>query len=200
MIHLIDNRDTQAAVPYLERALKVNPKQRMVLAELVNAYSEGGRIDEGMEFLAKLQEKAKGEDSSYISMGIGQMLLVDGRSDEATKHLDHAVEGIKSNPDLLSNLGDTYSLVGESEKAIQTYKKAVAARKDEISRLAKEGKSIEQKQQILLRNQIEIVREYYKRGMLDEAEEAAEAAESLLPGNHLSANWRKLIEKRRRDG
>ena len=197
MIHLIDNRDTQAAVPYLEKALKVNPKQRMVLAELINAYSEGGSIEEGVEYLSNLQEKIKGEDSSYISLGIGQMLMSDNRIDEATKHLDKAVDGLAKNPDLLSNLGDTYSLVGESDKAIGVYGKAVEARKAEIVRLAKKGKPIKQKKLSLLRNQMGIVHEYFKQGKLDEASEQVEVAEKLLPGNHLSASWRKRIERRR---
>lgn len=197
MVHLIDYRNSQAAVPYLERAFKVNPSNRMVLAELVSTYSEQNTVDTGIEFLQSLQDKASPESSAYISLGMGQMLMAEGREDEAIPYLERAVESVPQSPDILSNLGDTWSLAGNSERAIETYRKAIDARKIEINQLIKEGKPVEQKKQVLIQNHIEIVREYFNRGEFDAALEELDIADGYAPNNNLLANWRKRVAKRR---
>lgn len=201
MIHLIDYRNSRAAVPYLERAFKVNPNNRMVLAELVGSYSEHDTVDTGINYLQSLQEKTTDESSAYISLGIGQLLLADGREDEALPHLEKAVDGMPNSPELLSSLADTHSAAGNSDKAVETYRKAIEARQASIVKLAKKGKPIEQESRALLRNHIEIVREYYNQGDFDSALEAIEAARSLAPDSRIIANWhRRIADKQRGAG
>lgn len=201
MIHLIDYRNSRAAVPYLERAFKVNPNNRMVLAELVGSYSEHDNVDTGINYLQSLQEKTNNESSAYISLGIGQLLLADGREDEALPHLEKAVDGMPNSPELLSSLADTHSAAGNSDKAVETYRKAIEARRASIVELAKKGKPIEQESRALLRNHIEIVREYYNQGDFDAALEAIETARSLAPDSRIIANWhRRIADKQRGAG
>ena len=201
MIHLIDYRNSRAAVPYLERAFKVNPNNRMVLAELIGSYSEHDTVDTGINYLQSLQEKTNNESSSYISLGIGQLLLADGREDEALPHLEKAVDGMPNSPELLSSLADTHSAAGNSEKAVETYRKAIEARRATIAKLAKKGKPIERESQALLRNHIEIVREYYNQGDFDSALEVIETARHLAPDSRIIANWhRRIADKQRGAG
>ena len=201
MIHLIDYRNSRAAVPYLERAFKVNPNNRMVLAELVGSYSEHDNVDTGINYLQSLQEKTNNESSAYISLGIGQLLLADGREDEALPHLEKAVDGMPNSPELLSSLADTHSAAGNSDKAVETYRKAIEARRASIVELAKKGKPIERESRALLRNHIEIVREYYNQGDFDSALEAIETARSLAPDSRIIANWhRRIADKQRGAG
>lgn len=201
MIHLIDYRNSRAAVPYLERAFKVNPNNRMVLAELVGSYSEHDTVDNGINYLQSLQEKTNKESSAYISLGIGQLLLADGREEEALPHLEKAVDGMPNSPELLSSLADTHSSAGNSEKAVETYRKAIEARRASIVELAKKGKPIEQESRALLRNHIEIVREYYNQGDFDSALEAIETARNLAPDSRIIANWhRRIADKQRGAG
>lgn len=201
MIHLIDYRNSQAAVPYLEQAFKVNPNNRMVLAELVGSYSEHDTVDSGINYLQSLQGKTNKESSAYISLGIGQLLLADGREDEALPHLEKAVDGMPNSPELLSSLADTHSSAGNSDKAVETYRKAIEARQASIVELAKKGKPIEQESRALLRNHIEIVREYYNQGDFDSALEAIETARNLAPDSRIIANWyRRIADKQRGAG
>ena len=201
MIHLIDYRNSRAAVPYLERAFKVNPNNRMVLAELIGSYSEHDTIDTGINYLQSLQEKTNNESSAYISLGIGQLLLDDDREEEALPHLEKAVDGMPNSPELLSSLAHTHSAAGNSDKAVETYRKAIEARRAMIAKLAKKGKPIERESQALLRNHIEIVREYYNQGDFDSALEAIETARSLAPDSRIIANWhRRIADKQRSAG
>lgn len=197
MVHLIDYRNAEAAVPWLERALKVNPSNRLVLAELVASYSEQDNVEGGLSFFQNLQESATRADSSYISLGIGQMLIADGRGDEAVTHLERAAAGLPHDPNILSGLASTYSLNGNSEKAIESYRKALAARRVAINKLPADDKNLPRQRQILIKDHLEIVREYYNQGDFDAALEEIEAASSYAPNHPRFANWRAIIARRR---
>ena len=196
MIHLIDYRNAAAAVPWLERSLQVNPSNRLVLAELAAIYAEQNNIEGGLTFLRGLQEKAAPADASFISLGIGQMLMSDGREDEAIVHLERAATGLPNNPNILSGLANTYARHGNSDKAIATYRKSAAAREAQIRKLSSDDKSLPSKRALLLRTRLEIVKEFYKRGELDAASEELEIAGKRIPNHPLIANWRARIARR----
>ena len=196
MVHLIDYRNAAAAVPWLERTLQVNPSNRLVLAELAAIYAEQNNVEGGLSFLQGLQEKATPENSSFISLGIGQMLMSDGREDEAVVHLERAAAGLPNNPNILSSLANTYARSGNSDKAVATYRKSVAMREVALRKLPADDKSRLRKRQLLLLNRIEIVREFYKRGDLDAASEELEIVSKYAPRSPLVNNWRKRIARR----
>ena len=196
MVHLIDYRNAAAAVPWLERALQVNHSNRLVLAELAAIYAEQDNVEGGLSFLQGLQEKATPEDSSFISLGIGQMLMSDGREDEAVVHLERAAAGLPNNPNILSSLANTYARRGHSDKAIATYRKSVTVREVELRALPADDKSLVRRRALLLRTRIEIVREFYQRGDLEAASEELETVSKHAPNSPLVTNWRKRIARR----
>ena len=202
MVHLIDYRNAAAAVPWLERSLQVSPANRMVLAELVAIYSEQDNVGGGMSFLQGLQEKANKEDASYISLGMGQLLVADGREDEAVLHLERAAEGLPNDANILAGLADTYARSGNSDRAIDTYQKAADAREAEINKLPADDKRRQHKQKQHIRILIQIVREYSQRGEFDAALEQLEEIKKRYATNipqvaGLIANLRRQIALRR---
>lgn len=196
MIHLIDYRNAAAAVPWLERTLQVNPSNRLVLAELAAIYAEQDDVEGGLNFLRGLQEKATPADASFISLGIGQMLMSDGREDEAIVHLERAAAGLPNNANILSSLANTYARNGNSDKAIAIYRKSVAVREVELRQLPADDKSQPRKRALLLRTRLEIVKEFYQRGDLDTAREELETVSQHSPNHPLVANWRARIARR----
>ena len=196
MVHLIDYRNAAAAVPWLERSLQVNPSNRLVLAELAAIYAEQDNVEGGLSFLQGLQEKATPADASFISLGIGQMLMSDGREDEAIVHLERAAAGLPDNANILSSLANTYARNGNSDKAIAIYRKSVAAREIELRQLPTDDKSQPGKRALLLRTRLEIVKEFYRRGDLDAAREELETVSKHSPNHPLVANWRARIARR----
>ena len=196
MIHLIDYRDTDASVPFLERTLQVNASNRLVLAELVAIYGEQGNVEGGLSFLRGLQQKAAPKDKSFISLGIGQMLISDGRVDEGVAHVERAAEGLPNNANILTSLAGTYARGGNSDKAVATYRKAIAVREAEINKLPTNDKKRRRKRQILLLTRFEIVKEFYRRGEFDAALEELETISKQAPNSPLVSNWRKRIAQR----
>ena len=196
MIHLIDYKDAAAAVPWLERSLQVNPSNRLVLAELAAIYSEQGNVEGGLKFFQDLQKNVPQQDASFISLGIGQLLMSDGREDEAIVHIENAAAGQPDNPNILASLAKTYARHGSSDKAIATYRKSVAIHETQINKLPADDKSLPRRRAILLRTHLEIVKEFYQRGDLDAAREELEVVSKQVPNSPLVANWRARIARR----
>ena len=196
MIHLIDYKDAAAAVPWLERSLQVNPSNRLVLAELAAIYGEQGNVEGGMKFFQGLQKTASQQDASFISLGIGQLLMSDGREDEAIVHLENAAAGQPDNPNIIASLAKTYARQGSSDKAIATYRKSVAVHETQINKLPADDKSLPRRRAVLLRTHLEIVKEFYQRGDLDAAREELEMVSKQAPNSPLIANWRARIARR----
>ena len=196
MIHLIDYKDAAAAVPWLERSLQVNPSNRLVVAELAAIYGEQGSVDAGVKFFQDRQKGASRKDAASMSLGIAQLLMSDGRTDEAVGHIEQAAEGQPNNPNILASLAGVYSRTNNSEKAIATYRKAVAAHKTQINELPANDKSKLHRRALMLRTQLEIVKEYYRRGDLEAASEELEIVSKHAPNSPLVANWRARIARR----
>ncbi len=196
MIHLIDYKDAAAAIPWLERTLQVNPSNRLVLAELAAICAEQDSVEHCMQFMQSLQKDASPKDASFLSLGIGQMLLSDGRGDEAVGYIENAAAGQPHNPHILSSLANTYARRGNSDKAIATYRKSVAAYETQINQLSADDKGLPSHRALLLRTHLEIVKEFYQRGDLDAASEELEAVSKHAPDSPLIANWRTRIARR----
>ena len=180
MIYLIDYRDADAAAPWLERTLQVNPSNRVVLAELVGIYNKQGNVEGGLNFLRGLRKGSTPKEVSFISLGIGQMLMSDGCEDEALGYLERAAAGLPNNANILTSLAGTYARSGNYDKAVATYRKAIAVRQAEINKLPANNKKRRHKRQLLLLTRFEIVKEHYRRGEFDAALEELETISSML--------------------
>lgn len=116
MIQIIDNKDPDAAKPYLERALAVNVQNETVLGELISIYEETESLGEGIEFLKSLA--AEGQTSGPLSFGIGTSLLNVGRAEEAIDYLERASEqgGVQAGL-VTEDLADAYLAARRIEDA-----------------------------------------------------------------------------------
>lgn len=133
MIHLIDLDDPQSALPYLKKAVGLNPENKIALSELIGVYDELEQTDEGISALQEMHDKFP--DNSTLAMGLGQLMAMDGRSEEAIQYLERSVELGAGEP-ALTELVDGYLRHENYEKAIG----ASARRKDLIEQQIGEGR------------------------------------------------------------
>ena len=129
MIQLIDLKSPQNAVYYLQSALRVNPSNRVVLAELIGIYDELGQTSTGLGYLQQLYDETP--DNAALAAGIGQALAGQGRLQEALPFLEKSAEDSQSGV-ALTDLADAYSQTGNKEKSLETYQKVIDLERERL--------------------------------------------------------------------
>lgn len=120
-------KNKEAAFENYEEALKINPQNILVL----NNYSyylslEKKELDKA-EQMSSITVKAEPTNSTYLDT-YGWILFEQGDYTTAKIYLENAVKYSESNNEpsatLHEHLGDVFSLMGETEKAVEQWKKA----------------------------------------------------------------------------
>jgi len=180
MVNLLDFRKPEAAVGLLERALDVNPKNHVVIGELVSLYEEHGQPDAGIAFFGEMA--GKHPEAPEVAWGMGQMLSSQGRDSDAITWLERASTSTSDQRGrALSDLADAYSRTGQPDKAIDSYRKAIAAEEQVTRNKAEQGLPRSFGEERVSHLRMDLARELMMSGQLDRAQEILDDLRSRLP-------------------
>lgn len=112
------------AAAVLQQASIRNPKNQAVLGAYGRALAEVGRLNEALEILGKAH--TPDQPDWRILNAQGAVLDQMGRHAEAQRYYDTALKIAPNEPAILSNLGLSYALSKELERAEATLRKAAA--------------------------------------------------------------------------
>jgi tetratricopeptide (TPR) repeat protein len=115
--------DTANALSTLEQALEQSAGNPKVLLELARAHYQVGDIEKAISGLEQLIEIEP--DNQTVLRVISDMLVGQGRVDEAEKYIARLPEGTKLDPNALLNVGIDQYNNGEMEKAFEQFDKVV---------------------------------------------------------------------------
>ncbi len=138
MIQILEKHEPQAAVPYLEVAIRVNPKNNAAVEELLGVYEEGQNWEQAVRFFESIPDS---DGRAIINYGKGTALLSMGRNGEAIDVLKRAVyEEDNKAFTARESLATAYESNGRWEEASREYEQVIAGPyKPEQIRLATIG-------------------------------------------------------------
>lgn len=195
MIQLLDLKQPEQAVGYLQRVMEVNPENLVVMTELVSLYEEQGRVDEGLNFLMGVQ--ASHPSSPELSHGVGQMLTLAGRDQEAIAYYEKATQSADYHVRAQRDLAEAYSRTGEPEKAIDSYSKAIASQEQEISDRAGRGLPVHGAEERLAYTKMDMARELIRTGDVERAQTILDEISSIMPGDEKITALQDSINRKR---
>ena len=114
----------QEAIPFLNKAIGLNPRIPEVHYDLARAYIALNNRPAAIPELGKAVELKR--DFYEAQLLLGTLLVDEGQSDAAIKHLRAAVDARADNPRLLTMLGLQYYQRNYFADAIDVFKKAAA--------------------------------------------------------------------------
>ena len=120
-----DAGQNDRAIELLKVAVALQPEFAAVYVNLGAVYSKIGQYDTGIQYLSKAIELQPDDPFAYQSLGL--ISRVQGRYPLAIKYLKKALELQKGRGRLQTylNIGNTYHDMGEREKAISYFQKAI---------------------------------------------------------------------------
>lgn len=197
MMQLLDLKQPELAVKYLQRAYDVNPSNMMVTNELVSLFEEQGKLEEGIQFFTEqVQKRAQTPGASEVAYGAGQMMMIAGRDQEALGYLQKAVEGEgAANTRAWNDLAEAYSRLGDHAKAIDSYQKSITAQQKLIADQQSKGFPMQYVAERIGYTKMQLIREYIKDGQKEQAQALMEEVKQLLPGDDSVATLQKQISE-----
>ncbi|MEZ4741789.1 MAG: tetratricopeptide repeat protein [Bdellovibrionota bacterium] len=196
LIHLIDFRAPDAALPLLERALTVNAGNRVALSELVGIYEETNSADHGLDFLLGLQQSGSVSNSS-LNLGIGQILVGQGRSTDAIPYLENAAKAADADEFAVEELADAYSASNLPAKAADAFKMAVDAEKKRIEGNSFANRKGEYGSERLGILELRYARELMRLGRYDEVQALLDDLNLHLPDDDEVSALAAQVQKKR---
>lgn len=195
IVYRMDDRRPELAAQYLEKIVQLMPHDDITIAELIGVYADMKRTEDGVAALKRAQEK--NPDSSEINYGLGHILMLQGRDEESLAYLEKSLVGARQPGRVYIELADAYSVLGQSEKAIDTYQKALVYQErllqDKMSRGEPPGDTKEE----LITLELSLVREYIDGGRLDEAQARITQLRERSPQNPAVSALASEIQRRR---
>jgi len=139
MIQILEKHEPQAAVPYLQVAIRVNPKNDAAVEELLQVYESGQNWDQAVQFFESIPADSDGR--AFINYGKGTALLSAGRNGEAIDVLQRAVyEDDNKAFTARESLATAYESNGRWEEASREYEQVISGPyKPEQIRIARIG-------------------------------------------------------------
>lgn len=195
MVHLLDMKQPEQATGYLQRVVEVNPQNQIVLSELVSLYEEQGKIDQGLAFMTDIF--AKNPDSPDLSYGIGQMLSLKGRDSDAIGYFEKATQSPSNQVRAFRDLGEAYSRSGDSERAIDSYDKAIAFEEKEVVDKAGRGLPTQFAEDRVNYTKKDKARELIRLGELDQAQALIDEVNKTMAGDESVIALQDSLNKRR---
>ncbi len=196
MMQLLDLKQPEQALTYLQMAFEVNPANPMVMNELVSLFEEQSKLPEGIEYFTRIAQKSSGNPAQAdIAYGAGQMLIIAGKDQEAIPYLQKAVEGGSTSPRAWSDLAEAYSRLGDPEKSVDAYTKAITAQSAEMQQQIEKGIPAQYGVQRINYTKMQLAREYLKSGQVVKAQTLVDEVKVALPGDEAVAALQKQIQE-----
>lgn len=127
MIQIIDKNDFESAQNLMEKIITIDPENDTVIEELITIYNKTNRLEEGLSFFKKLNEKTGG--SAAIQQAIAKALVEQGYEEEAMTHLRQAAEYTGESYDQnREKLADSFSEKGDNTRALEIYKEIMESK------------------------------------------------------------------------
>ena len=124
--------DADKAIPYLNKAIELDPQSALPIAGLADAQIQKFRKGGGLEWLDLAaanvaKAKAINPDSVPVLLVSGSFQQEHGFYERAIKDFTRAAELDPSNPQAWNRLAGAYDKVNRTDEAIATYRKAIEA-------------------------------------------------------------------------
>lgn len=195
MIHLLDLRRPAQAIDYLQKVIGINPSNRVVMTELVSLYEEEGRVDEGLQFMLEAQQA--NPESGEIAYGVGQMMVVQGRDDEAIPHLRKAAETSDNRVRASRELAEALARAGSAEQAIEAYQTTIKQQEEDLKTRSVQGLPTSFAQERVNFTKMDMVRQLMNLGRWDEAEKVLHQVQEEMPGDQNVISLAERVRERR---
>jgi tetratricopeptide (TPR) repeat protein len=192
----VQKENLSKAVEQFRAILKVQPNDSYSALWLARLYRLENEHDEAEKVLRGVlkQEPDNGPALEQLS----QLLIDEGRSEEAIELLTHAA-GDSASPDIYDLLGDAYSQAKDYAKAEAAYRRAVAGdpdsadhvrglaeallSQDKYSEALEQYKKLSELEPRTAENHLRMAQLYRRLGKFDQAESSLLRAKQLAPGN-----------------
>ena len=122
LIELLDQGRPDLALPYLVRALRIEPANDHLLGEVADIYVETGNFEEGVEFFKKMLKTLPEADA--IQLRIGQLYYYSGSHRKALSHLKKINNSKTHKGQVKSLLARIYLSENQIDRAIRIYAEA----------------------------------------------------------------------------
>jgi len=115
--------DLGQAESFLKKALEINPDNRDTLRSLADLMERSGNIKEAIRYVERLIGAYPHDIESLIKCVI--LLKEDGNCEAALRYLEKAIDIEPSNPELYRLQGDIYLLLGNRQKAWESFRRVL---------------------------------------------------------------------------
>lgn len=195
MVYLLDMRQPAVATGYLQRVVAINPENQIVLSELVSLYEEQGKVSEGLGFMSDIF--AKNPDSPDLSYGIGQLLTLQGRDSDAIGYYEKATQSASNQIRAYGDLGQAYGRSGDSQRAIESYDKAIAHEEQEVADKVARGLPSQFAEERMNYTKMDKARELIKKGEFDKAQQLIDEVSKIMAGDEPVTALQEALNKKR---
>lgn len=194
MIHLLDMKDPEQAIGYLQKAVVVAPANQVVMSELVSLYDEQQRLEDGVAFLQDVEKQNPG--SPDVAYGLGQMLSLAGRDAESIPYLERAAQ--QGDPiRAYRDLAEAYSRTGDSERAVDSYDKSLQSMEKELESKRAQGLPAAYVEERIHYTKLDKARELIRMSDFDGAQRLLDEVGQQMPGDEgVAALQQNLNQKR----
>ena len=193
MIHLLDKKDPNGALPYMEKALRLNASNESMISELISVYDSQGRAGQAVEFLKDLARQQP--QSEEIDYGLAQAMVMTGRPAEAIEYLQRSADAKTGwdRDDVMEQLGDTYAELGQSEQALESWREVIDRQKAYMEADPEQHSHLKEQHMTI---KLKYASALLESGQFDRASKVIEELERELPNDDWVASLKKAAEAR----
>lgn len=196
MINLLDLKQPDQAINYLQRVAEINPHNQVVMSELVSLYEEENRLEDGLTFLQDVHSKDP-QNTPDIAYGIGEILTMSGRDADALPYLERATQSPENGVRAHRELAEAYARNGDTEHALESYNKAISSQEKEIQDKQAKGLPVTFPVERMNYTKLDLARLQLNRGEVDKAQQLLDEVRAALPNDEVAQKLQESITAKR---
>jgi serine/threonine protein kinase/tetratricopeptide (TPR) repeat protein len=128
-----NEKSPDSALPYLQRAIHLDPNFAMGYNAVGSAYYSLGEVGRGGEYFTKaFQLREHASEREKLKITANYYFGVSGELDKAAQTLQEAIESYPREPAMYSNLGAVCAAKGQHEKAAEIARQALRLAPDQV--------------------------------------------------------------------